>query len=61
MLGAGNMTDLEKIVREWREAQLVIDCMSVDERRHDDKPLRRLIAAHDAMVKYADKHLIGVN
>jgi hypothetical protein len=55
------MTDLEKIVREWREAQLVIDCMSVDERRHDDKPLRRLIAAHDAMVKYADEHLIGVN
>lgn len=55
------MTDLEKIVREWREAQLVIDCMSTDERRHDDRPLRRLIAAHDALTEYADKRLIGVN
>jgi hypothetical protein len=49
---------LEDLVREWRLAQLAIDKMTVDERRADERPLDRLVAAHQALVAYADEELI---
>lgn len=48
---------LEQLVREWREAQRAIDRMSVEQRRADPEPLTRLVAAHHALVKYADEKL----
>jgi hypothetical protein len=51
------MTELEKLVREWRDAQKAIDRMPVAERRKDRAPLDRMVAAHNALVKYADEEL----
>ena len=48
---------LEKLVREWRDAQLAIDAMTPKQRRADRAPLDRLIAAHNALVKYADEEM----
>ena len=51
------MTPLEKLVREWRDAQTAIDRMSVAQRHANSEPLDRLIAAHNALIKYADEKL----
>lgn len=48
---------LEKLVREWREAQKAIDQLSVIERQINREPLNRLIAAHHALIKYADEEM----
>ncbi len=48
---------LEKLVREWREAQKAIDRMTVQQRRDNPVPLHRLVAAHNALVKYADEEM----
>lgn len=48
---------LEKLVREWREAQKAIDRTPVEERRRDSRPLDRLVAAHNALVKYIDEEM----
>lgn len=48
---------LEKLVREWREAQKAIDRMSNEERLTNKTPLDRLIAAHNALIKYADEEM----
>jgi hypothetical protein len=48
---------LEKLVREWRDAQRAIDRMTVEQRRKDDAPLDRLVAAHNALIKYANEEL----
>jgi hypothetical protein len=48
---------LEKLVREWRDAQLAIDQMTVEERRRDRKPLDRMVAAHNALRKYAEEEM----
>lgn len=48
---------IEKLVREWRDAQLAIDALTPKQRRADPGPLDRLIAAHNALVKYADEEM----
>ena len=48
---------LEKLVREWRAAQKAIDATPVAERERNRAPLDRLIAAHNALVKYADEEM----
>jgi hypothetical protein len=48
---------LEKLVIEWRDAQKAIDRMTVEERRRDRKPLDRLVAAHNALIKYANEEM----
>ena len=48
---------LEKLVREWRDAQHAIDKMTVEERRRDRKPLDRMVAAHNALRKYAEEEM----
>lgn len=48
---------LEKLVREWRDAQNAIDRLSVEERRANREPLIRLVAAHNALKKYADEEM----
>ena len=50
-------THLEKLVREWRDAQRAIDRLSVEERKKDIAPLERLIAAHNALLKYANEDM----
>ena len=50
-------TRLEELVREWRNAQKAIDLLTVEERRENQKPLDRLIAAHNALVKYVDEEM----
>jgi hypothetical protein len=49
--------ELEGLVREWRDAQKAIDELTVEERRDDLKPLQRMVAAHNALVKYVDEEL----
>lgn len=51
------MTPLEKLVKEWRDAQHAIDRTPVEQRQKDHGPLERLVAAHNALVKYADEKL----
>ena len=51
------VTRVEKLVKEWREAQLAIDRMTLQQRRSDRRPLDRVIAAHNALVKYADEEI----
>jgi len=48
---------LEKLVREWRDAQRAIDQLSVEERKQNIAPLERLIAAHNALLKYANEDI----
>lgn len=48
---------LEKLVREWRDAQRAIDRLTVQQRRDNREPLDRLIAAHNALLKYADEEM----
>ena len=48
---------LEKLVREWRDAQKAIDATPVKERYDNREPLDRLIAAHNALIKYADEEM----
>jgi hypothetical protein len=48
---------LEKLVREWRDAQKAIDRTPVEERQKNPAPLHRLVAAHNALVKYVDEEL----
>jgi hypothetical protein len=48
---------LEKLVREWRDAQNAIDKLSVQQRQADNTPLQRLVAAHNALKKYADEEM----
>jgi hypothetical protein len=48
---------LEKLVREWYEAQKAIDRMSVEERRKNRAPLDRMVAAHNALRKYAEEEM----
>jgi hypothetical protein len=48
---------LEKLVREWRDAQRAIDRMTVQERQKNREPLDRMIAAHMALLKYADEEM----
>lgn len=49
--------ELSRLVREWREAQKAIDALTVEERRRDDAPLQRMIAAHQALVRYVDEEM----
>jgi hypothetical protein len=49
--------ELEKLVREWRDAQRAIDRMPVRERQKNREPLDRMIAAHNALLKYADEEM----
>ena len=51
------MTTLEKLVREWREAQKAIDRLTPQERKFNIGPLERLISAHNALIKYADEEM----
>lgn len=48
---------LEKLVREWRDAQKAIDRMTLEQRRVTGEPLQRFIAAHNALVEYADEEM----
>jgi hypothetical protein len=48
---------LEKLVTEWRDAQRAIDRLTVEQRREDRGPLDRMIAAHNALLKYANEEL----
>ena len=48
---------LEKLVREWRDAQHAIDRMTVEERRKNREPLDRLVAAHNALRQYAEEEI----
>jgi len=48
---------LIKLVLEWRAAQLAIDRLTVEERRNNREPLDRLVAAHNALVKYVDEEM----
>lgn len=48
---------LEKLVREWRDAQKAIDNLPAERRRDDRRPLDRLIAAHNALNKYVDEEM----
>jgi hypothetical protein len=48
---------LERLVREWRAAQREIDRTPVEERKNNLGPLHRLIAAHNALLKYANEEL----
>lgn len=48
---------LEKLVREWRDAQKAIDQTPERERRWNSKPLERMVKAHNALIKYADEQL----
>jgi len=48
---------LERLVREWRDAQREIDRTPVEERKNNLGPLHRLIAAHNALLKYANEEL----
>jgi hypothetical protein len=48
---------LEQLVREWRDAQQAIDRLSVQERQKNIEPLHRLIAAHNALLKYAKEEM----
>jgi hypothetical protein len=50
-------TPLAALVREWRCAQKAIDALTVEQRRADHTPLDRLVAAHQALIAYADDHL----
>ena len=48
---------LEKLVREWYEAQKAIDRMTPDQRLKNTEPLHRLVAAHNALRKYAEEEM----
>jgi hypothetical protein len=48
---------LNRLVREWRDAQRAIDTLSVEERRKDLSPLQRMVAAHNALLKFAEEEL----
>jgi hypothetical protein len=48
---------LERLVREWRDAQREIDKLTVEERQRDFRPLMRMVAAHNALLKYANEEL----
>lgn len=50
-------TQLEKLVREWRDAQKAIDRLTVEQRRRDRAPLGRLVDAHNALLKYANEEM----
>jgi hypothetical protein len=54
---------LEKLVREWREAQKAFDAQ-VEEGKHRELlmvergfAVQRLINAHNALIKYADEEM----
>jgi hypothetical protein len=49
--------ELERLVREWRAAQKAIDRLTQAERMTNKAPLDRLIAAHNALIKYADEEM----
>jgi hypothetical protein len=51
------MTQLEKLVREWRDAQRAIDQTPVEERQRNLEPLNRMVAAHNALLKYANEEI----
>jgi hypothetical protein len=51
------MTELERLVREWRDAQDEVDRTPIEERRINRKPLDRLVNAHNALLKYANEKL----
>jgi hypothetical protein len=48
---------LEKLVIEWRDAIRAIDRMPVEERERDLEPLNRLVAAQNALLKYANEEM----
>jgi len=48
---------LERLVKEWRDAQKAIDQLTPQQRGKDSKPLDRLIEAHNALIKFADETL----
>lgn len=49
------MTPLEKLVKEWCDAQKAIDATPIEQRQYDRKPLERLVAAHNALRAYGEK------
>jgi hypothetical protein len=59
--GEATLSDkhLKKLVIEWREAQKAIDRLSVEERRASREPLDRLVAAHNALLRYVDEEITG--
>ena len=48
---------LEQLVIEWREAQKAIDRIAVHDRQESRALLDRLIAAHNALIKYVDEEM----
>jgi hypothetical protein len=51
------MTQLEKLVIEWRDAQRAIDKMTASERQKSIDALQRLIEAHNVLLRYANEEL----
>lgn len=52
-----NPATLKRLVKEWRDAQRHIDATPHAERQHNREPLDRLIAAHNALLKYANEEM----
>jgi hypothetical protein len=52
------MTELERLVREWRDAQHAIDRIPLHQRRSGGlEPVERLVNAHNALLQYANERL----
>jgi hypothetical protein len=51
------LTTLERLVREWREAQKAIDRIPPPQRKVNFEPLERLVRAHNALVKFVDEEM----
>jgi hypothetical protein len=52
-----HLVTLERLVREWRDAQKAIEDMPQAERERDLEPIRRSLYAHNALFKFADEVL----
>lgn len=48
---------LAALVREWRDAINAIDALTLEQRRQNLEPLERLMAAHNALLKYASEEM----
>jgi hypothetical protein len=55
--GNADAVALKRLVKEWRDAQREIDRTPVEERKNNLGPLHRLIAAHNALLKYANEEM----
>ena len=48
---------LEKLVIEWRDAINAIDKLTQEQRQKNLEPLNRLVAAQNALLKYANEEM----